>query len=159
MNNFFHNEGFKGGLKATSTKQIVPMISIYIEGFLREVESQLIEQVSNKEMKKKPLDKVIAKLSINLKKCNEVVIVTNKTNSFQVVPIEKYKICAGKHLESLANLIEVQRIIEIFDLVMEMQEKHEDILGEKEYICPKKKLLTKTIITPKLITKEHQKMN
>ena len=110
-------------------------------------------------MKKKPRDKVIEKLLINLRNSNEVVIATDKTNSFQVVPIDKYKMWVEEHLESSAKEIRVKIIIEIFDLAMEMQEKYKDILSEKEYTFLTKNLLTKNIPTPKLIIKDHKKMN
>ena len=67
-------------------------------------------------MSKKPLDEVISNLLTTLRNSNHVVIATNKTNSFQTVPIEKYKDWVEEHLETSAKEIDIKRIIEIFNL-------------------------------------------
>ena len=88
-----------------------------------------------------------------------MLIATDKTNSFQSVPIEKYKDWVEEHLETSAKEIDIKRIIEIFDLAIEMQEKYKDLLSDQEYLFLQKNLLTKNIPTPKLIIKDHKKPN
>ena len=80
------------GSKATATNQNAPIGSTEVEGFLKEIETQLIQQVTNEKLLKKPRDEVISNLLTTLRNSNHVVIATNKTNSFQTVPIESIKI-------------------------------------------------------------------
>ena len=149
-------KGLKSGLKATTTNQNVPIGSTEVEGFLKELETKLIEQVTKEKLVNKPRDEIICNLLIKLKNSNEVVIATDKTNSFQTVTIEKYKDWVEEHLETSAKEIDIKRIIEIFDLAIEMQEKYKDLLSDQEYLFLQKKLLTKNIPTPKLIIKDHK---
>ena len=110
-------------------------------------------------MLKNHRDEVISNLLTALMNSNHVVIVTNKTNSFQTVPIEKYKDWVEEHLETSAKEIDVKIIIERFNLATETQEKYKDMLSEKEFVFLQKNLLTKNIPTPKLIIKDHKKAN
>ena len=64
-----------------------------------------------------------------------------------------------EHLETSAKEIDIKRIIEIFNLATEMQEKYKDMLSEKEFVFLQKNLLTKNIPTPKLIINDHKKSN
>ena len=107
----------------------------------------------------KPRDEIISKLLERLDESEKVVIATDKTNSFQVVPIGKYKEWVAAHLETSAKEISITRIIEIFDLAVEMQMKYRDILSDKEFTFLERNLLTKNIPTPKLIIKDHKKAN
>ena len=152
-------KGLKSGIKATTTNQNAPIGSTEVEGFLKELKTKLIEQVTKEKLVNKPRDEIICNLLIKLKNLNEVVIATDKTNSFQTVTIEKYKDWVEEHLETSAKEIDIKRIIEIFDLAIEMQEKYKDLLSDQEYLFLQKNLLTKNIPTPKLIIKDHKKQN
>ena len=88
-----------------------------------------------------------------------MVITTDKTNSFEVVPINKYKVWVEEHLETSAKEIDIERIIEIFELAEELKEKNRDILSDREFTFLEKNLLTKNIPTPKSIIKDHKKAN
>ena len=87
------DEGLKSGLNPEKTTQDAPIGSPEVEGFLKEVEQKLIAQVNEEDLSlKKPRNKKIDLLIEKLQKSDQVVIATDKTNSFKVIPIEKYKI-------------------------------------------------------------------
>ena len=114
------NEGLKSGLKAEKTTQDAPIGSPEVEGFLKEIEQQLIAQVNNENYsKKKERDKIIAQLLENLRKSSQVVIATDKTNSFQVISTEQYKIWVLEHLQKFAKEIDRQRLVNIFNTAKE----------------------------------------
>ena len=74
-------------------------------------------------MLKKSRGEVISNVLTTLRNSNHVVIATDKTNSFQTVPIEKYKDWVEEHLETSAKEIDIKRIMEISNLATEIQEE------------------------------------
>ena len=113
-------EGLKSGLKSVATVNNAPIGSTEVEAFLKEIEYELIAQVTKDKLVTKPRDEIISKLLERLDESEKVVIATDKTNSFQVVPIGKYKEWVAAHLETSAKEISITRIIEILDLAVEM---------------------------------------
>ena len=158
--NINEEEGLKSGLTPGKTTQNAPIGSPEVESFLKEVEQQLITQVNEEDFSfKKKRDKTIVLLLENLRKSDQVVIATDKTNSFQVIPIEKYKIWVLGHLNKSAKEIERKRLVEIFEVAQETKTLLEETLSEKEYMFLSKTLESKSIPTPKLIIKDHKKMD
>jgi len=86
-----NNQSLNSGLKAANTTQNAPIGSPETESFLKELERILITQAAEEKFPKKERDERIYQTLIDLKKSNEVVIATDKTNSYRPVPIEKYK--------------------------------------------------------------------
>ena len=100
------NEGLKSGLKPVQTTQNAPIGSPEVEEFLYEVEQKLIAQVNEeKNLIQKPRDRLIVQLLKDLKNSDQVVIATDKTNSFQTISIKKYKKWVNEHLQKSAKEI------------------------------------------------------
>ena len=91
-----------------------------VESFLKEVETELIAQVEKEEIKLEPRDEIILNLMKKLKNSDNVVIPTDKINLFQVVSIAKYKGWVKGHLNTSVKEINIERIIEIFDLATKL---------------------------------------
>jgi len=151
-----NNQSLNSGLKAANTTQNAPIGSPETESFLKELERIIITQAAEEKIPKKERDEIIYHTLIDLKKSNEVVIATDKTNSYRLVPIEKYKKWVLGHLQTSAKRIERERISEIFELANTTCDKFQDILDDKETIFLKSTLKTKNIPTPKLIIKDHK---
>ena len=58
-----------------------------------------------------------------------------------------------------AKKINIKRIIELFDVEQTVPDQNGDILSEKESDFLKKTLLTRNILTTKLMIKDHKKAN
>ena len=152
-------DGLNSGLKATNNTQNAPIGSPETEGFLRELERSLITQASEDVLPKRKHDEKIFLTLKELRKSEEVVIATDKTNSYSLTPIEKYKTWVNEHLKKAAKEIDRERITEIFKHGNETCDKHQNILSDNEIKFLKSTLKTKNIPTPKLIIKDHKKPN
>ena len=88
-----------------------------MEGFLKEVEKQLITIVTEEDLSfKKDCDKAISQLLENLRESDQVVIATDKTNSFKLITLEKYKKWVLEHLQQSAKEIDRERMVEIYEI-------------------------------------------
>ena len=77
----------------------MPIGSPEVERFLKEVEQQLIKIVNEEDLSKNNYrDKTIILLLENFRKSSQVIIATDKINSFEVIPLEKYKKWVLEHL-------------------------------------------------------------
>ena len=127
---------------------------------MHEVEHKLIAQVhEERNLLKKERDKTIIQLLKKLKDSEDVVIATDKTNSFEVVSTEKYINWVREHLKTSAKEIKRERLVEIFKIAQETKLELKDTLSEKELTFLSKTLESKSIPTPKLIIKDHKKAN
>ena len=98
-----NQEGINSGLKATNNTQNAPIGSPELEGFLRELERTLITQAFEDSKTKRKRDENILLTLDKLGKSTQVTIATDKTNSFKVISIEKYKFWVYGHLEKAAK--------------------------------------------------------
>ena len=98
-----NQEGINSGLKATNNTQNAPIGSPELEGFLRELERTLITQAFEDSKTKRKRDENILLTLDKLGKSTQVTIATDKTNSFKVISIEKYKFWVYGHLKKAAK--------------------------------------------------------
>ena len=154
-------EGLKSGLAPVKTTQDAPIGSPEVEGFLKEVEIKLIDQINKEDFSnvKNNRDRTIDTLLERLRRSNQVVIATDKTNSFKVIPLDKYKKMVLGHLRASAKEIPRDRIIELFDTAKNEQAKFEDLLSANEEKFLTKSIDSRSIPTPKLIIKDHKKQD
>ena len=128
----------------------MPIGSPEVERFLKEVEQQLIKIVNEEDLSKNnDRVKTIALHLENLRKSSQVVIATDRTNSFQVIPLEKYKKWVLEHLRKSAKEIKRERLVELYGIAQETKLKIEDSLSESEERFLSKTLESKSIPTPK----------
>ena len=101
------NNGLKSGLAPEKTTQDAPIGSPEVEGFLKEVEIKLIDQINKEDFSKvkNNCDSTIDTLLENLRRSSQVVTATDKMNSFKVIPLEKYKKMVLGHLRASAKEI------------------------------------------------------
>ena len=143
------NEGLKSGLTPEKTIQDAPIGSPEVESFIKEVEQHLITIVNEEDLSKsKDRDKTITLLLENLRKSSQVVIATDKTNSFQVIPLEKYKKWVLQHLQKSAKEIKRERLVDLYKIAQDTKLKIEDSLSEKEERFLSKTLESRSIPTP-----------
>ena len=152
-------EGLKSGLKPANQTQNAPIGSPETESFLKELEETLIKQVMDDTFTKNARDENIRMVLDDLCQSNEVVVSTDKTNSIKVVKTVKYEKWVNGHLETSAKEINREKILQIFELATAKCEDLYDFLDEKEYNFLKSTLKTRNIPTPKLIIKDHKKLN
>ena len=117
--------------------------------FLKWSEQQLITQAhENDPIPKKERNKTVVQLLRNLQKSEEVIIATDKPNSFQVISIKRYIKWVKDHLRESAKEIERERLVEIFNLAQETKLELEGTLSEKELTFLSKTLEFRSIPTP-----------
>ena len=152
-------EGLKSGLKPANQTQNAPIGSPKTESFLKELEETLVKQVMDDTFTKNARDENIRMVLDDLRQSNEVVVSMDKTNSIKVVKTVKYEKWVNGHLETSAKEINREKILQIFELATAKCEDLYDFLDEKEYNFLKSTLKTRNIPTPKLIIKDHKKLN
>ena len=112
--------------------------------------------------KQKPITKKAKEIKAMSKKLqedpNHVAIPTDKTNSFKVVTLKRYKEWVQAELGKNAQVIDHKRLEEIYEKAMLLLTSLEGTISEKEYNYVKYTLRSKSIPTPKNLIKDH-KMN
>jgi len=155
------DEGLSTGLKKPNTANSVPIASKEVEAFLDDVVCTLLKDLSRSEEKletNKALEIRLLAKSLQ-KEESQVVVPTDKTYSFWTVKKEKYISWVEDHLKLAANEISVDRLQFIFDEACKLLEELDDTLSEVKRGYVKAKLKTCSVPTPKLLIKDHKRMN
>ena len=95
----------------------------------------------------------------NLEGSDQVIIPTDKINSFRSASTNKYMTMVNEHLGISANEIYRDKVIDIFEKVRELVDEVGLKLSKIEVGQIKKFLTTKSITTPELLIKDHKNPN
>ena len=154
------DEGLGTRLKPNFTTS-APRGSDTLETFLRDLERKLLSDLETstpKNLTKKA--KEITKLERKLQSAtNTVVILTDKTNSFQTISLQDYKKWVLCQLEEKAKVIDGDKLDTIYEEATALLTSFEGCLSEKEFNFVKYSLKSKAIPTPKLLIKDHKTKN
>jgi len=157
-----HNPGLKTNLKPTKINLSAPRADDEIEGFLQQLEEELLTQaldkVDTKGCNKKSHQ--IKSLQQKLRNHDDLVVVpTDKTNSFRTVSKSNYCKWVGKHLAKNAKEVSKAKLADVKLLAQHLlHDKVElGILSDKEESFVKQKIDSMAIPSPKLLIKDHKK--
>jgi len=155
------SEGLGTGLKKPNTANSVPMASKEVEAFLDDVVHTLLKDLNKgKEIPETNKAREIRLLAKSLQEEeSQVVVPTDKTNSFRIVKKEKYISWVNNHLESAASEISTDKLQFIFGEAEKLLGELDDTLSEDERGFVKAKMETRSVPTPKLLIKDHKKKN
>jgi hypothetical protein len=154
-----HHKGFGTMLKPTEKKSRAPKGSDQLESFIPDMEEHLIELALDPNNKYKPNEraKEIRDIAKQVSNQDHIIVPTDKTNSFSVMPTEEYKQKFLRHLLKDGQEISGERLILA-------QEQAEELLEDIDRLCSKgerdfiqESLKSKAIPSPKLLIKDHKK--
>jgi hypothetical protein len=103
-----------------------------------------------------PRSKAVNGLLANLQGQDQVVVPTDKTNSFRLVDSTDYIRWVKAHLNASAKVVSRHHLMEVLQSGQDLLDEMEGLMGEKEVKFVKQSLLSKQIPTPLLI-KDHKK--
>ena len=127
-------EGFKTNLKGSSPKS-APRGSDEVEAFLIEIERKLITEFDNlKKPKVSDRAKKINELQKKLKDMEEVIIPTDKTNSFKIILLRDYKRWVLETLMTDAREIEVTTLTNTLEKAEALLMEIEPIISHNEFM-------------------------
>lgn len=137
------------------------MGNLPIEVLLKDVEQTLIESLlSGRNPGKNQKDKKIRRIEKLLKnESNLIIVPTDKTNSFQVVKIQDCTRWVLSHLNKSAKVINPKLLEGIRKKALNLQEDYMDIFSKNEAGYLSELINTGAIPTPKLLIKDHKKLN
>jgi GIY-YIG catalytic domain len=156
------NDGLGTGLKPTKVNLSAPRASEEVEFFLQALEGNLLEQAFEYNEKRLGCKKsnIIKGLQKKLMDESEMVVIpTDKTNSFRIVPLSDYVSWVKQHLDKYGKEIPRSKLIEVTDKAMELLEEKRDFLSMKETLFLKQSIDSKAIPSPKLLIKDHKKVD
>jgi GIY-YIG catalytic domain len=154
------SKGLKTGLKATKVNLSAPRASEKVETFLHTLETTLLDQAFNYNERKAncKISSTIKTIQKRLMDKPEVVIIpTDKTNSFRIVPTTKYERWVEQHLLKYGKVIPRATLTEVMERALELLEEKRDILSDKEAEFLHQSINSKAIPSPKLLIKDHKK--
>ena len=157
-----YNEGLQTGLTPTKVNLSAPRATEEVEAFLHELEQTLLDQAFEYNDKRVscPKSSQIKHLQQQLRKnTSTVVIPTDKTNSFRVVPITDYTKWVLGHLQQYAREVPRSKLTEISEKAKDMLDEKIELLSKKEVAFLRQSIDSKAIPSPKLLIKDHKKEN
>ena len=94
----------------------------------------------------------------NLKDTNQVIIPTDKTNSFELLDIKTLDIFIQKHINKKAKQIDKERLSTTVDEALKLIEewKNNGTLNEKEAKYAFESIQSRAVPVPKLLIKDHK---
>ena len=129
-----------------------------LETFLREVETTLIDQLnSTKHYHESEKSKAINSLQKDLKLSSNVVLPTDKTNSFFLADIDTAESWIQNHINKDATKTTRSRVIEAYKQGEEIFESIENLLANHERAYLREALKLKAIPCPQILIKDHKK--
>jgi hypothetical protein len=150
--------GLGTGLRPSKAKQ-APQASPEVEAFLREVDRTVLSNVTDEPTSKPSrIAAEIVLLEKALRQASVVVIPTDKTNSFRVIPTQDYIRFMNEHLVESAVEVPRDRILEIHSQAQQEFECLGDdgFLSVNELRFLEEGLKGKAIPTPSLLIKDHK---
>ena len=125
-----------------------------------EIERKLLAEFETLKQPK-PSERAIRinKLQKKLKDMEEVIIPTDKTNSFKVILLQDYKRWVLETLETDAREIELKKLTETLKKAEQLLMEIDPIISPNEFYFVKDFLKTRAIPTPKLLIKDHKDPN
>ena len=94
-----------------------------------------------------------------LEESDQVIVPTDKTNSFRCMDTKKYMTMVNEQLRCSSKEIERDKVREIFEKARELLDEVGFQLSKFEVGPINESLKTKSILTPKLLIKDHKKLN
>jgi len=116
-----HNEpeGLATVLRHSASKRTAPKGSDCLEQFLRRLDRTLLTLAMNSDHKNNCMDSTIKQTMKALSSLASVVIPTDKTNSYRLIPLEEFITCMGKQLEPVEDEISVRDLKRILNKAQE----------------------------------------
>jgi hypothetical protein len=96
-------------------------------------------------------------LLANLEGQDQVVVSTDRTNSFRLVDSKDYIRWVRALLNALAKVVSRRHLMEVLQSGQNLLAEMEGLMGEKEVKFVKQSLLSKQIPTLSLLIKDHKK--
>jgi hypothetical protein len=92
----------------------------------------------------------------DLKKSELIVVLTDKTNSFHTMDVERYKMEVFKHLSESKVDIERAKLTEIHDSCSDKLNKLRELASENDLAFLDEKIRLKAIPQPKILIKDQR---
>ena len=131
-----------------------------LECFIKDIQRELIGKIlpHNDTQKQKtkaiePISASIQDVMKNLKDTNQVIIPTDKTNSFELLDIKTLYIFIQKHINKKAKQIDKERLSTTVDEAIKLIEewKNKGTLNEKEAKYALESIQSRAVPVPKLL--------
>lgn len=153
-------EGLQTGLKPLEQSTKAPRGQKELESFLTKVEMELTSVVKRYDEKVAAIDvgsQQVHDILKELGKTSEVLVPTDKTNSFVLVEAENYVKWVKQHLSKNAKEISRSRVVYAHQKANQFVEGIAHRLSKKEHAYISESLNSKAIPVPKLLIKDHKK--
>jgi len=157
-----HNPGLKTNLKPTKINLAAPRADDEIEGFLQQLEQELLTQALDEVDAKGCNNKShqIKSLQQKLRNHDDLVVVpTDKTNSFKTVSKSNCCKWVGKHLAKNAKEASKAKLADVKPLAQHLSHDKVELgmLSDKEESFVKQNIDSMATPSPKLLIKDHKK--
>ena len=134
-----------------------PAVEAYLLAVQRELLGHLNKMTTLDTRKPHSISKSIHSLLNHLKSRDDLVVVpTDKTNSYVVLPTSDYAIKVVEHLTADAKKTTTKHLNEIKAEADEVLEKYKDLFAPKEYNYAKSTLNNHRVPVVKLLVKDHK---
>ena len=136
-----------------------------LECFIKDIQRELIGKIlphndTQKQERKsiEPISASIQDVMKSLKDTNQVIIPTDKTNSFELLDIKTLDIFIQKHINKKAKQIDKERLSTTVDEALKLIEewKNNGTLNEKEAKYAFESIQSRAVPVPKLLIKDHK---
>ena len=157
----FMATGLNTGLKPTFGVKTEKNGSDNLEGFLTAVGKTLLKEAFKRRSFERQNRKTVEIYDVlqELKKSRCVCVPTDKTNSTRVIKTEDYKRWISDHLQKAADLALRPKVMALYENANLLLEKVKLDLFVKEEEFVRQSLATRSIPSPKLLIKDHKKIN
>ena len=125
-----------------------------LECFIKDIQRELIGKILPQKTKAiEPISASIQDVMKNLKDTNQVIIPTDKTNSFELLDIKTLYIFIQKHINKKAKQIDKERLSTTVDEAIKLIEewKNKGTLNEKEAKYALESIQSRAVPVPKLL--------
>jgi hypothetical protein len=151
--------GLQTHLKPVRLGSSAPRASDLVELFLKRVEDETLNQAFKYSRRHFESERSATLRAIcdDLKSDRSIAVVpTDKTNSFRVIPINKYIDQMRGHLATNAKPIPRQRLTQVVEEATNLLESISYLLSRDERNYIKQSIKSRAIPTPKLLIKDHK---
>ena len=156
---FESDSQYNSGLRLLNKNAPAPQGSNEVEAFLKNVERELLQTIMEPK-KSTAKDLEINSFCIKLQENLDLVIIPmDKTNLFQVVKTKDYTRLVKRHLEKDDKIIMREKPAEIKNMVIDLHTNNINRMGDNESDFMKESIYSRALPTPKLLIKDHKKLN